>query len=272
MHHAFLVAFIFISLSQTAWSLDKGECKELQEIAEDHLAIQESCISKEIECGDPTDPQSKIAKYYQSGSYYNNSLLNFCNMNEKVRGRRECPALLERSKNIYEYINGCKNGFHKCGDTGNPSSGISHAMRMGTYVNSAIMVFCKESIDQTPKTEEFSAYKLSPREIDRAIRNKITFTRATGKEDVQQTFGSTSIDLEQKHRLRVDWYNQFENLTITGYVIEVRTKDGRRLRYSQPEASVIRPLSRFVHVYTEMPKLSSPILKVVIASIEVTKE
>ena len=271
MYRAFLLAFILISLGQTAWSLDKDECKELKNTAENFLAIQEVCMS-DTNCGRSSDPKSKIANIYRLGSYYNNSLLNFCQMNDKPQKRQECPSLFDRATNVNNFINACKSGFHTCGDTENPSSKISHAMRVGTYVNSAIMVFCKESLDQLPRTEAFSAYKLSPREVDEAIRNKITFTRATGKEDVQQIPGYTSIDLEQKHRLRVDWYNQFENLTITGYVIEVRTQDGRRLRYSQPEDSVIKPLSRFVHVYTEMPKLSSPILKVVIVSIEATKE
>ena len=56
MRYAFLISFMFLFFSQTAWSLEKGQCTDLKQQVENVYEIQKMCVSEKMECGDGFDP------------------------------------------------------------------------------------------------------------------------------------------------------------------------------------------------------------------------
>ena len=191
--------------------------------------------------------------------------LTLINQHAMAISNEQCDDLYARAKTTHNVLERCW-AKNNCGSAADPNSLKARAYRVGAYVNSAILALCKKDI-QSPLDNALpkkpNLYKLSYSEIKDAVQNKIVVARSTGEEGLRAGY----VDPNKRGYLRVDWYNHFEDFTVTEYMIEVTTTDGLRLSYSQPDKTSIKPLSKFIHVYTKLPKLESPVAQVNVVNI-----
>ena len=192
-------------------------------------------------------------------------VLTLINQQAMAISEKQCKTLYARANFAHAVIERCWSDKN-CGSAKDPESKIAFAYQLGTYANSAIIALCKKNIQSdfdNALPKEPNLYKLSYSEIKDAVQNKIVVSRATGEEGLRAGY----IDPDKRGYLRVSCYNHFEDFTVTEYVIEVITTDGLRLRYSQPDKTAIKPLSKFIHLYTKLPKLESPVAQVNVVNI-----